>query len=61
MRAFITPEILCWEQAAGGFQRAAQKRPLSVSEGTPAFTTAQFLAAGISRQSISMALPNELQ
>src|SRR6516162_1894503 len=37
------PGFRCWEQAAGGFQCAAQIRPLPVSEGTPAFTTAQSL------------------
>jgi hypothetical protein len=39
------------------FQRAASTRPLSVSEGIPAFTTAHFLAAGISGPSIYTALP----
>jgi hypothetical protein len=60
-RTFTTPETLCWEQAAGLFQRAASIRPLSVSEGIPAFTTAQFLAAGIIGQVLSAALSVELR
>jgi hypothetical protein len=47
---------LCWEQAAGVFQRAALTRPLSVSEGIPAFTTAQILAAGIGGPGIFLLL-----